>query len=156
MGVTVKDRGYAALMRRLARAAKPTSVTVGIHSDKGGEVHDEASGVTVVDVGAFHEFGLGVPRRSFIADWVEQNQEHHRELITKAAQAVLAGTLTIDQATARLGARLEAECKRRLTQTPADWPPLDPRTVARKKSSKPLIDTGALRAAITHKVEKGG
>ena len=35
-------------------------------------------------------------------------------------------------------------------------PELAPETIARKKSSKPLIDTGQLRSSVTHRVVSGG
>ncbi|AIY89894.1 phage virion morphogenesis protein [Geoglobus acetivorans] len=51
------------------------------------------------------------------------------------------------------GSFLEGKVKEKITQGDPDWPPLKPETIRRKKSSKPLIDTGRLRDSITHKVE---
>ena len=51
------------------------------------------------------------------------------------------------------GAFLEGRIKEKITEGDPDWPPLRPETIKRKGSSKPLIDTGKLRASITHKVE---
>jgi phage gpG-like protein len=51
------------------------------------------------------------------------------------------------------GAFLEGKIKELITETPSEWPKLHPFTIQRKKSDKPLIDTGKLRNSITHKVE---
>lgn len=53
----------------------------------------------------------------------------------------------------KAGAFLEGAIKETITKGRSEWPPLKPETIKRKGSSKPLIDTGKLRASITHKVE---
>lgn len=40
------------------------------------------------------------------------------------------------------------------TDSRNNWPPNTPETIRRKKSSRPLIDTGALRAAITYVIRE--
>lgn len=52
------------------------------------------------------------------------------------------------------GSFLEGKIKEKITLSDPEWPPLKPETVKRKKSSKPLIDTGRLRNSITHKIEE--
>jgi len=49
---------------------------------------------------------------------------------------------------------LEGKIKETITEGRGEWPPLKPATIKRKGSSKPLIDTGKLRASITHKIDK--
>lgn len=51
------------------------------------------------------------------------------------------------------GSFLEGKIKEKITLSDPDWPPLKPETIKRKKSSRPLIDTGRLRNSVTHKVE---
>ena len=58
-----------------------------------------------------------------------------------------------EQILRKAGAFLEGAIKQKITQGDPSWPPLKPETIKRKGSSKPLIDTGKLRASITHKVE---
>ncbi len=53
----------------------------------------------------------------------------------------------------KAGAFLEGAIKQTITEGRSEWPPLKPETIRRKKSSRPLIDTGKLRNSITHKVE---
>ena len=52
-----------------------------------------------------------------------------------------------------IGAVMEAKVKETITGGRPEWPPLKESTVKRKGHSKPLIETGMLRASITHKVE---
>jgi hypothetical protein len=111
---------------------------------------------TIAEIGAAHELGLGVPRRSFVADYAEETAEENAELMAKLMREVLAGRLTYEMACKKFGVLVEGGMKKRLRDTPADWKELSQRTIDRKKSSKPLIDTTALMAAITHKVTKGG
>ena len=58
-----------------------------------------------------------------------------------------------EQILRKAGAFLEGAIKQKITEGDPSWPPLKPETIKRKGSSKPLIDTGKLRASITHKVE---
>lgn len=51
-----------------------------------------------------------------------------------------------------VGAYLEGEIKETIERTRPEWPALKPATIAHKKSSKPLIDTGTMWNAVTHTV----
>jgi hypothetical protein len=149
-----RDRGFAALLKR-AGSAGGLALTVGIHEADGNEEHGDNPGVSIATVGAFHEFGLGHnPRRSFIADWADENEDANRERLRKMADAIVRGAIPSgDVALERLGNLFVGEIQKRMAE--GIDPPLDPKTIARKGSSTPLIDTGQLRSAITYKVEKG-
>jgi len=53
----------------------------------------------------------------------------------------------------KAGAFMEGAIKNKITEGDPAWKPLSPVTIARKKSSKPLKDTGTMRNAVTHKPE---
>ncbi len=59
--------------------------------------------------------------------------------------------LRVERALRKAAAHLEGKVKEKITE--GIPPPLRETTIARKGSSKPLIDTGTLRASITHKVK---
>jgi hypothetical protein len=61
------------------------------------------SGLTVAQVASYHEFGLGVPRRSFIRDYVDQDAEQIRQRLRKVAKDVGEGRLTLQVSMARFG-----------------------------------------------------
>lgn len=152
--MTIKDNGFRKVVDQL-KSLDAFDVVVGIHAEKGGAQHDEESGLTIAEIGAFHEFGLGdVPRRSFIADWADENQEARMKFVRGIQRQVAKGKLDADTAANRIGLRFQSEIQKRIRDTPGDWPALHPMTIKRKGSSKPLIDTGALRGSITYKVIK--
>src|SRR5689334_1289642 len=98
-----KDNGYAALFKRLEDLeSDPPRVLVGVLD---AEQHRD-SDLTVADVAAFHEFGLGVPRRSFIGDWFDLNQAQCQEWAAKGLQGYIKGTLTREKMISQLGARM--------------------------------------------------
>jgi hypothetical protein len=127
-------------------------LTVGVHGEEGGAAHGE--GLTVADVGSFHEFGLGVPQRSFIRGWFDEavGSGELGALLSAQLKLAVAGKVTLDQALERVGLKVEAGVKKRITQRIP--PPLAPSTIAKKGSSVPLIDTGQLRASIRAKVDR--
>lgn len=62
-----------------------------------------------------------------------------------------------EQILREIGAMGEQELKLTLTEGRPEWPPLSPVTIkkrrGKRKSTKPLIDTGIMRASITYRVE---
>jgi hypothetical protein len=151
------DHGYNATLARLAAAA--AELTVGIHEAEGSVAKEVPEGeeppdepLTVVDVASFHEFGLGVPRRSFIADWFDEKQSEHESQLRKMAQAVVTGKVeSVEQGIARLGSLYAAEVQKRISDGIA--PGLEDATIKRKtvngnKGQTPLIETGQMRSAV--------
>lgn len=151
--VTTKDNGYDAMMKRLQDAAKKKGVlTVGIHEEEGAASHGDAS---VIDIAAMHEFGLGVPARSFIGAWADERADESKRDLRKLGDALTNGKVP-DAMTglAQLGEKYVGEVQARIA---AGIPPENaPSTVAKKGSSTPLIDTGVLRSSIVAKVKTGG
>jgi len=141
------DHGAEALIRRMASA----SVRVGVIGSKADNAH-QGSALTVADVATFHEFGLGVPPRSFIADYVDEDESSIKVRIEKIPPAVVKGA-DLTQQLDRLGLWLTGQMKLRIRA--GIEPPLSPATIRRKGSSKPLIDTGQLWSSITHEVVDG-
>jgi hypothetical protein len=149
--VTVKDNGAAALLKRMRAARAPHAVTIGVHAEEGSVPHGEA---TLLDVAAFHEFGTDrTPRRSFVADWADENDQKNRERLEKIGEALVDGKLpSVEAGLARFGVLGVADVQKRMASGIA--PPLSAVTVERKGSSVPLIDTGQLKSSITYRIEK--
>lgn len=138
------------MLKRLATGN--SEITVGVHSQDGDvekKGDEEGGGVRLIDVAIAHEFGLGVPRRSFVADWQDENADRHRKQVQAMAKAIVKGTVpNAEVAAERLANLWVAEVQRRIVAGIA--PALHPKTIARKKSSTPLIDTGQLRSSIAY------
>lgn len=180
MTVQDNDRGWAAIKADLLRAENVT-ITVGVHSD----AKDEAPGLTTATVGAFHEFGIGVPQRAWLGPSID---DHTEELLGMARELyfgpLLSGRLTGKQAFGVIGERMQQVAQKRLIDKDPSWAPLSPRTKARKARTiqgdtlrrghkgpvrsaeakrgafiagdgNPLIDTGLLRQSVRYKVAAG-
>lgn len=155
--ISDKDKGLKALIERCV-SLKRATVKVGVLEDKGAEAkrtEDEEPGeMTVLEVATIHEFGApaaGIPARSFIRGTVDEQRGEIADVQRKLAIAVLSGKLEIGRALNQLGAAVSARIQRRIAR--GIQPPLLPRTIARKGSSKPLVDTGQLRSSISWEVE---
>lgn len=143
-----KDRGYDALFKRLGKSAH---VTVGIHSDRGADGHGK--GVTVADIASWAEFGLGQPERSWLRGWVEEQENDIEKAIRALGVAVVEGPLDAEEAIEQLGQLLKGKIQERIANGIA--PPNAASTIARKGSSKPLIDSGQFRSSIDYKTHRG-
>ncbi len=145
------DRGYRAMIDRVFELGKP-KVAVGIFEADGQAPAGE--GITLIEVAVINEFGGGdVPARSFLRGWFDEHRERAQKALVVLCQGVLRGEYTAKVAIERFGLWLQAEVQKRIAQ---GIPPANaPSTVAKKGSSKPLINTGQLRSSITFAVDWG-
>jgi hypothetical protein len=143
--ITDTDRGYK---RALAALGPLGGVTLGVQGAKASAPH-AGSTVSIGELAAIHELGLGVPERSWLRAWIDENQQMLLEDSKAAMQQVILGKLTKERALNVLGLKWVGAIQQRIADG-AVTPALTPATVARKGSSVPLIDTGVLRASITH------
>jgi hypothetical protein len=108
--------------------------------------------LSILEVAIFNEFGTEhTPERSFIRAYVDENQDKIRGWLKALMPSVIKGARTREQVLQLIGVKMVAEIQARISSgiSPANAPG----TIIRKGSSTPLIDTGALRSAITFKVE---
>lgn len=150
--VSIKDidRGF----KKFAKATKNLEkdrpfVKAGI-LERAGKHED--SELSVAAVATFHEFGTErIPERSFFRSMQEQQRANITKFILDLKDGVV---LKTDQALGLLGIFLVDLLKKQVDKT--NQPPLSPRTISDKGSSKPLIDTGQMRNSIQYEVKKGG
>ena len=152
--VTVKDQGWRAMLARAREIAGGRGVRVGILADEPKRSREpETSGLSLVEVALIHEFGApaaGIPQRSFLRATIDEHAPDIRRLILAVAARALDGAITPAQALDQIGSKVAGWVQTRIDQGIA--PPLKPETIARKGSSKPLVNVGQLKAAITWKV----
>lgn len=155
MSVKIKDvdRGYNALVKRVFGKEKH-SVAVGIFAKEGAQTYDD--GLTVLQVAIWNEFGTDkIPERSFIRAYFDENQERLKKIFARLmSYYVIQGRGTKEQVLELLGQQIVGEIRKRISR--GIPPPNAPSTIAKKGSSKPLIDTGQLRSSITYRVSKDG
>lgn len=146
------DRGYAKRRKAILEAgAGPTVTYVGVLGAKADKEHAD-SGLTVGELATLHEFGLGVPERSFLRAWFDQDREKIVEALRAAHKQVLLGKLTPRRAAEILGMRFAGQVQQFISDGRVK-PPLTEQTIKKKQSSVPLIDTGQLRSSISYIVE---
>lgn len=153
--VIIKDKGLKQIFRNVA-ILDGTSVAVGIQGPEAGAVEHEGTELSNVQLGVIHEFGApgaGIPERSFIRAPFDANLKKLTRIAGKAAQLVYdVEKLSADKALGLIG---EASVAIFVGAINKGIPPeLKPATVARKGSSKPLIDTAQLKQSITWKIRK--
>lgn len=100
-----------------------------------------------------------VPPRPFLEPGIEK----HLDMVESGMKAALQDVLDGGDGRAqreRLGATMAAQVQKYF-QEDNGWPPLSPKTIARRKrgpdgtpSDLPLVDTGALRQSITYVIRK--
>lgn len=145
----VDDHVWRALRTRLAGLAH-ARVKVGIIGAAAGEEH-EGAGATNAEIGAAHEFGTAtVPERSWLRSTFRdpEKREQLRRLQARLLRDLMAGKINVLQAMGLLGAWGMGAIKATITRD-GHFAPLKPATIARKGSSRPLVDTGQMVGAIT-------
>lgn len=143
------DRGFRNLIRALGKD-KELVLTVGVHGPEGGVPAEGDSRLTVTEVATIHEYGLGVPERSFIRGWADETRTENEDNLRKIAEAVVKGKFDLRTGLERYGLRCVGSVQRRISGNIP--PPLAQVTIDRKGSSVALIDTGQLRSSIRHQV----
>jgi hypothetical protein len=162
MAITIsdKDTGFKKIMSEMKKLESKPYVKIGVQgadASKDKKVRNDdgtitdVSGITVVDIATFHEFGYGVPERSFLRATIDQNRDKYYAIVKELKNEIFAGKMTTENASKILGEKIKSDCQQRITD--GIDPPLSSETIANKGSSVPLIDTGQLRQSITYVVE---
>lgn len=114
-----------------------------------GEVRFLKTGAGFLELGVTQPHKIRIPERPWLNPGVASAAAEITETI---ADQVEAGA-NLDQALEAVGVVAVGAVKKYMTELKT--PPNTRETVRRKGSSNPLIDTGAMRASVTHKVDAG-
>jgi phage gpG-like protein len=156
VGVNVKVVVDDKIMRQLERIAKQLGtskpeVRVGVFAAKNGGGSLDSSGLSNVDKAAIHEYGVpehGIPERSFLRSTVSQHRAEYSAILAKLVPRVLEGKLGASAMFDVVGIKMVADVQHKV-RVEGVPPPLKPETIARKGSSRALIDTGSMMASVT-------
>lgn len=146
--VTTRDLGFHARMVQIRDLAR-VKMSVGVHADEGGAKHQGGEGETIAEIADAHEFGLGVPRRSFVRSWVDANKERNNRLIYRSLLRVVQGQARYAEALHGLGSVFVADMRLRIARREI-VPPLAQATIDRKLATTPLLETGQLSSSIRY------
>ena len=143
------DHGYRRIIGDL-RALKGNHTKVGIQ--QGSNLGERSLG-DMVAIAAVHEFGSPskhIPVRSFMRTTFDENVRAVNDLKRNLLRQVVKGRMSHKKALAILGEFVTTKMKQKITDIKV--PPL--KRPSRRRSGggvpNPLVDTGQLRASITH------
>lgn len=157
------DLGYRALLRSIEKMDR--EVLVGIRGEEGAqrperqiELADGSSATiqsdaTIAEYATYNEFGTDdghIPERSFLRSTVDERRESYLQALGEAMLQTIDKGIDIEQPLALLGERAVRDVQRKIREITD--PPNAPSTIAQKGSSKPLIDNGTMRQAISFEV----
>ena len=133
------------LMKKLKDYAPTHRITVGFHANSNAGKPHPNSKLTTVEIARINHYGNDrIPERPFLDVSIANKQGN---LIARVNSDLRKG-LTPDQVSERLGARAVGIVQKYITDLRT--PPNSPRTIAKKGSSNPLIDTGLMRQSVTY------
>lgn len=140
------------VMKR-AEKLNQLQLVVGIPNDENSR--EDSDGITNAELGIIHEFGVperGIPERSFMRSTASEESENLGRLSKAQIAECIEGNVSPHDVFATIGAYLQGKIVEEITD--GEFEPNNENTVKRKGSSKPLIDTGQLRASITYEVRE--
>jgi HK97 gp10 family phage protein len=146
------DQGLQNLKRRLeVMKLRKAYVKAGLL----GKGDSRSEGITNAQLASIHEFGLGhVPARPFLRPAFMQHKDEYLKLLAEAYKRALEKNSPEEfkRVLRLIGQRMAADIKKFVTAGPSIPPPLAEATIARKKSSRALVDTGTMIRAVDYEV----
>lgn len=135
------DPGFKKLKKRLKG---PDRVDIGVFAKQGSDL---------VIYAAANEFGTSrIPERSHLRAGIDEGKEKIDKFIASSFNRMFAGRSTKVIELGRLGLLGTSLVVGKINKGP--FVKNKPSTIQQKGSSKPLIDTGRLRASYTHRIVK--
>lgn len=152
--IGAKVRGGEKAHERLARMMESVKlageheVRVGVPDGK----NEPGTGTPLSLVAAAHEFGVPgrIPERPFLRPGLTTNKDELRTINESLFKNVVNERMTVNEALQIIGMLAAGGVQKFIRN--GSFQPLDPRTIERKGSSEPLIDTGNLIQSITSEV----
>ena len=136
-------------------ALKDIDVLVGIPQEKSSR---KGEPITNAELAFIHTNGSpinNIPPRPFLHPAIEKNKEVLAKYQLAAILAALDGKASeAKNACEKLGMKAASLAKSWFTDSRNGWAPNKPKTISKKGSSNPLIDTSAMRNAITYVVRQ--
>lgn len=152
MGIKIKDsitvdgNKFKQMLKELAEK----QVRVGFQ--KGAAKEDE--GTDICDIAMWNELGTeNMPSRPFLRKSVDENEEKITEFLQDSVKKVLMGN-SAEQVLKEIGIFQKDLIQEKIIE--GDFVPNANSTIKKKKSTKPLIDTGRMRQSVNYVIKKKG
>lgn len=118
-------------------------VQIGLFGSDDGEV------VKYAGSNEFGDSSEGVPERSFLRSAIDENESKIKRFSGAVVDNSISGNASFDAG--GIGEYVVGIVREQIVKV--DTPPNSPATIARKKSSNPLIDTGVMLRSVTFKIK---
>lgn len=143
--MTVQVTGNLAKFKQLIEQIKASgekAVYVGFPAEFNEKV-EGSDNFNLASLGAVLEFGNEhIPSRPFLRQTLAENQEKYTALFVKLFES----GVSIDQIYEQIALIAQGDVQQNIVN--GKWTANAPSTIKRKKSSRPLIDTGKLRQSV--------
>lgn len=145
--ITPDGRKFQKMLKELAEK----EVRVGFQA---GKAYEE-DGTDICDIAAWNELGtVHIPARPFLRMSVDDNVAKINNFMQQQKKNLVKG-IDAEQVLKEIGIFQKDLIQEKITD--GDFAPNAPSTVAKKGSSKPLIDTGRMRQSVNYEIkQKGG
>lgn len=143
--MTIQVTGNLAKFKQLIEQLKASSekaAYVGFPAEFNEGV-EGSDGFNLASLGAVLEFGNEhIPSRPFLRQTLAENQEKYTALFVKLFES----GVSIEQIYEQIALIAQGDVQQNIVN--GNWTANAPSTIKRKKSSRPLIDTGKLRQSV--------
>ena len=142
------------LFQRILDSAKGLTekgVVAGFPKGRLNTPHYE-NGESIIDVAIKNNYGMGVPRRDFMTPSSKKWMKFFSESLDIVRRDMLDNKLDSDKFLKAMGQKGSDIISKEIIAL--DTPPNAPSTIAKKGSSNPLVDTGAMSRSTTWQIRR--
>lgn len=152
----VRDNGWDRFKAQLRDLGKAPYTKVGVLGKNDTRPADDLGNVDLAIVLHFGDSLNNIPGRPFLAMAWDRYLPQWKAILQRGSAAYLKGKLTLKQVFDLVGQRASADVRNLILRGAGVPPPNSPLTIARKGSSRPLVDTGRLVQSISDEAVLGG
>lgn len=154
MGSKGHDRITADGKKFFAEIEKLIKLQARVGYQRGKNTESE-TGADLVDVAAWNELGTKhIPARPFMRRSVDDNKNAITQMCKTQLSRLTGGDATAEDILNKLGLMQKGLIQKKISD--GDFEPNADSTRKRKKSSRPLVDTGTLRNSVDFVIEEKG
>ena len=135
---------------------KLVKMQVRVGFQQGENFHEEeGKKVDLLDIAMFNELGTSrIPSRPFMRDSVDNNADNISKFCKAQLMGIAKGSKDAESVLKAVGAMQVGLVQKTIVD--GSFVPNSPRTIAKKGSDKPLIDTGLMRQSVHYVITEKG
>jgi hypothetical protein len=152
MAEKTKDQWTAQGKKFKQEIEKLKNLQVRVGYQQGKTVNED--GVDLLDIAMWNELGtINSPSRPFLRKTIDENADKINAFLKMQIQRMVKGA-TAEDVLKAIGVFMKGLVQEKIES--GSYTPNAPSTIKRKKSDKPLIDTGLMRKSVDYVITKKG